>query len=190
MTGIILAGGKNSRMGTNKAFLEIGGTRLIDRTILLLKEIFEEIIVVANSPLQYSEHGVTVVTDFFKDSGPLSGIYSGLFFSANSHAFVCPCDMPFLDGRLIEYMVKFTADYDILVPYVGNGYYQPLHAIYGKRCLTIAKKMLEKGNMKIADMYKALNVLLITPNVIDLFDPSRRMFININTHEDVNNILN
>jgi len=188
MTGIILAGGKNYRMGTNKAFLEIGGVRLIDRTIRLFQGIFEEIIIVANSPLLYLDHDVTVVTDFFKDSGPLSGLYSGLFFAAGNHAFVCPCDMPFLDGPFIEHMIKLTVDHDILVPDSGDGL-QPLHAIYGKKCLPAAKKMIERGNLKIIDMYKGLNVLTITGNIIDLFDPARRMFFNVNTHEDMKKIL-
>jgi molybdopterin-guanine dinucleotide biosynthesis protein A len=161
---------------------------LIDRTIHIFQGIFEEIIIVANSPLPYFDHGVTVVTDFFKDSGPLCGIYSGLFFSAGSHAFVCSCDMPFLDGPFIEHMIKLTADHDIVVPHSVDGF-QPLHAIYGKKCLPAAKIMLERGNLKIRDLYKGLKVLTITEKVIDSFDSSKRMFINVNTQEDMKRII-
>jgi molybdopterin-guanine dinucleotide biosynthesis protein A len=188
MTGIILAGGRNHRMETNKAFLEIDGVRIIDRTIRLYRTIFEEIIIVTNSPLLYLEHGVTVVTDFFKASGPLSGIYAGLFFASANHAFVCPCDMPFLNDSFIEHMIKLTSSNDIVVPYSGDGF-QPLHAIYGKKCLPVAKKMLERGKLKISDMYKGLKVLTIKEDVIDSFDPARKMFFNVNTHEDMKKIL-
>ncbi len=187
MTGIVLAGGRNSRMGTNKAFLEIEGVRFIDRTIRLFHGIFEEIIIVTNTPLLYLDHGVTVVTDIYKNSGALGGLYSGLFFASGSHAFVCSCDMPLLDGRFIEYMEKITADYDIVVPHSGDGL-QPLHAIYGKKCLPAAKSLLEKRNLKIIDLYKGLRVLNVGEDVIDSFDPTRKMFFNVNTHEDMKKI--
>lgn len=188
MTGIILAGGGNRRMGTEKAFLEIDGIRIIDRTVDLFKSIFEEIIIVTNSPLLHLDHGVTVVTDVFKRSGPLGGIYAGLFFASSSHAFVCPCDMPFLNGAFIEHMIKLTADNDILVPHSGDGL-QPLHAIYGKRCLPVAKAMLERGRRKIDDMYKGLKVLTISEDVIDYFDATRKMFFNVNTRDDMEKVL-
>jgi molybdopterin-guanine dinucleotide biosynthesis protein A len=80
MTGIILAGGKNSRMGTNKAFLEINGIRLIDNILAIYKKIFSEIIIVTNDPLSYTEFSETViVTDIYKEKGALGGIYTGYF---------------------------------------------------------------------------------------------------------------
>ena len=89
MTGIILAGGKNSRMGTNKAFLEIDGSRLIDKTINIYRKIFSEIIIVTNDPLSYIEFtDAAIVTDIYKGKGPLGGIYTGLFYSKNNYAFI------------------------------------------------------------------------------------------------------
>jgi len=82
ITGIILSGGKNSRMGVNKAFLELDGQRLIDKILDIYKNIFSEIIIVANDPLSYTEFSDTIiVTDIYKGKGPLGGIYTGLFYS-------------------------------------------------------------------------------------------------------------
>ena len=88
ITGIILAGGKNSRMGTNKAYLEIDGERLIDKTLSIYRQIFTEIIIVTNDPLSYMEFtDAAVVTDIYKGKGPLGGIYTGLFYSKNHYRF-------------------------------------------------------------------------------------------------------
>ena len=191
MTGIILAGGRSYRMGTEKAFLEIDGTRIIDRTISLFKSIFDEVIIATNLPLLYLDFGVTVVTDFYKESGPLSGIYAGLFFASSNHVFICSCDMPFINVSFIEYMISHTDDYDILVPHTMEGY-QPLHAIYGKKCLPLARKMLEQSKLKIDYLYKEykeLHILSIEEAVLEAFDPSKKMFINVNTQEDMKKIL-
>lgn len=187
MTGIILAGGKNSRMGTNKAFLEIDGIRLINRTVSIFRRIFDEIIIVTNSPLSYLDQKVTLVTDIYKNKGALGGLYAGLFFAAHQHAFVCACDMPFLDSAFIEYMVKKLDNYDIIVPDAGDGL-QPLHAIYGKECLPIIKNFFNHDKLKITDLYKGLQTLIIQEDIINTFDPQKRMFININTYEQLQRV--
>src|SRR3989304_1657036 len=134
MRDVNVACSRNTRPGTHKAFLEINGVRLIDRTIAIFQGIFEEIIVVTNSPLSYLDQNVTIVTDVLENKGPLGGLYTGLFFASSQRAFFCACDMPFLDGHFIKYMIEHYADYDVVVPYSGDGL-QPLHAIYSKKCL-------------------------------------------------------
>lgn len=188
MTGIILAGGRNTRIGTDKAFLEINGVRLIDRTIAILKGIFEEIIVVTNSPLSYLDQNVTIVTDILENKGPLGGLYTGLFFAFSQRAFVCACDMPFLDGHFIEYMIENCTDYDVVVPYSGDGL-QPLHAIYSKKCLPAMLNHLKRDKLKIIDLYKGLKILTLNEGIIDSFNSGRKMFLNINSHADLRQIL-
>ena len=188
MTGIILAGGRNTRIGTNKAFLEINGARLIDLIITIFQGIFEEIIVVTNSPLSYLDQNVTIVTDILENKGALGGLYTGLFFASSQRAFVCACDMPFLDGHFIEYMIEHCADYDVVVPYSGDGL-QPLHAIYGKKCLPAMLNHLLHDRLKIIDLYKGLKILTIKEDIIGSFEMGRKMFQNINTHADLKHIL-
>src|SRR5512136_2460327 len=115
MTGVILSGGKSTRMGTNKAFLEIGGKRLIDRTMLVFRDMFPEIILVTNSPLDYLDQDCIIASDIFKNKGALGGIYTGLFYASYDHVFVSACDMPFLNRSFIEHLIKCVDKYDIVV---------------------------------------------------------------------------
>lgn len=188
MTGIILAGGKNRRMGRNKSFLEIDGERLIDRTVKILKEIFTEIIIVTNSPLEYLDLKAQIVTDIFKGKGSLGGIYTGLFYASSDKSFVTACDMPFLSKPFIEYMVEAAAaKHDIIVPDMPDGP-QPLHAIYSKTCLPNIKNLMDHDRLKITGFYKGLNILLIPHETIRSFDPDERMFFNINSDDDLKQI--
>lgn len=185
MTGIILAGGKNSRMGTNKAFLEIDGNRLIDKTINIYREIFSEIIIVTNDPLSYIEFTDTaIVTDIYKGKGPLGGIYTGLFYSKNDHAFISACDMPFLNKDFIIYLTGQADKFDIVVPQLSEGF-QPLHAIYSQKCLSHIKKMLIADKLKITGFYKEVRLLSIPEEKITPFSQDGRLFLNVNTPEDM-----
>lgn len=184
MTGIILAGGKNSRMGTDKAFLEIDNERLIDRIVRIFREIFEEVILVTNSPLAYLDQDVEIVTDIFKDKGALGGIYTGLFYASYGHAFVSACDMPFLSKAFIKYMMEHVGSYDIIVPDPADGL-QPLHAIYEKSCLPSIKKVISANELKITGFYRGLKIFRISEDIIKSFDPEGRMFFNVNSREDL-----
>jgi molybdenum cofactor guanylyltransferase len=185
MTGIILSGGKNKRMGTNKAFLCLGGERLIDRTIRIYKEIFDEIILVTNSPLDYIDLSCcTIVTDIVKGKGSLGGIYTGLFHASYDHAFVTACDMPFLNGGAIKYMIERSADFDIVVPECREGL-QPLHAVYSRQCIPAIKRCLEKDMIKIISFYKGLKALALPEGLFRQFDPEGNIFTNVNTQQDL-----
>ena len=187
MTGVILAGGKNRRIGTNKAFLVVNGSRIIDRTVGIFKDIFEEVIIVANDPLAYLDQNVTIVTDIVPDKGALGGIYTGLFFASQSRAFVCACDMPFIAKKFIEYMISQGDCYDIVTPDAGDGW-QPLHAVYDKKCLPAIKNLLDQDKLKIAGFYKSGRTLTIRDDITDTFDPEKKMFLNVNTYDDLQTI--
>ena len=184
MTGVILSGGKSTRMGTNKAFLEIKGERLIDRTVRLFKDLFDEVIVVTNDPLSYLGLDVTIVSDIIKDKGSLGGIYSGLFYASSIHAFIAACDMPYLNKKYIGYMIKQIAQNDIVVP-EKSGWMEPLHAIYSKNCLPPIKNLLMRNELKTTGFYKGLKVLIIPEETTKEFDPLNQMFVNVNTQEEL-----
>jgi molybdopterin-guanine dinucleotide biosynthesis protein A len=185
MTGIILAGGKNSRMGINKAFLEIDGTRLIDNILAVYQKIFSEIIIVTNDPLSYTEFPDTlIVTDIYKDKSALGGIYTGLFYATHDYSFVAACDMPFLNEDFITYLIGQAGKHDIIVPELPEGF-QPLHAIYSRNCLSHIKKLLSADKLKIAGFYKEVRLLSIPEEKIKPFNKDGRLFLNINTPKDL-----
>ena len=184
MTGIILSGGKNARMGENKAFIRINGERLIDRTIRIFRGLFDEIVLVTNDPLAYLEFDLKIVTDIIKGKAALGGIYTGLFHASCEHAFVCSCDMPFLNAEFIRYMRERARNYDVVVPVQPEGF-QPLHAIYSRRCLPAIKKYIDKDRLKITGFYKKARVLELPAEAIAPFDPEGRIFFNVNSPDDL-----
>jgi len=184
MTGIILSGGRSTRMGKNKAFLRVGGERLIDRTVRLFRAVFREVIIVTASPLDYLDQETVIVTDILPERGALGGIYTGLFYAGEEQAFVAACDMPFLNRSFIEYMASRATGYDIVVPAPPDGL-QPLHAVYSRRCLPAIRDLLERKRLKITGFYPGHKLRTISPEVLSSFDPEGRMFMNVNTPEDI-----
>lgn len=185
ITGIILAGGKNSRIGINKAFLKINGVRLINNIMGIYREIFNEVIIVTNDPLAYLEFtDAVIVTDLYKEKGALGGIYTGLFYASYKYSFVTACDMPSLNKDFILYMIEQTGKHDIIVPENAEGF-QPLHAVYSRNCLTAIKRLLTADKLKITGFYKEMCLLSIPEEKIKLFDKDGRLFRNINTLEDL-----
>ena len=191
MTGVILAGGKNSRIGLNKAFLEIGGKRIIDRTVEIYKKIFDEILIITNTPEDYQYLTESVIlgeaknlklkiyTDLIPHRGSLGGIYTGLHYSKSDYAFFAACDMPFLNERVIRHIIKVARDYDIIVPYFKHRLH-PLHAVYSKKCLPLIKVMVGKNRLKIKDLFLKCKVKRIT----DIPETKLPPFSNINTMRD------
>ena len=184
MTGVILSGGKNTRMGENKAFLRVGDERLIDRSVRIFRNLFEEVLISTNSPLEYLDQEATLVTDVYPEKGALGGIFSGLFFASHPRIFVAACDMPYLNIDFIRHMKDCRDDFDIVVPRTPDGL-QPLHAIYSHRCLEPMRRSIERDRLKITSFYKGLRIREILPDAISAFDPQGRMFLNVNSKKEL-----
>jgi molybdenum cofactor guanylyltransferase len=183
-SAVILAGGLNSRMGgQNKALLTIGGKRIIDRILEVLTRIFEEILLVTRRPDLYVGSDVRVVEDVFEVRASLTGIHAGLTHSRKDFIFVVPCDAPFLQPDLIRSLLdEIEPHVDVVVPRCGN-FYQPLCAIYSKRCLPWIEAMLAHGNLRIIDFFENVNLKTIPMEKLSQADPDQRSFINVNTPE-------
>jgi len=187
LTGVILSGGKSIRMGGNKAFSEIRGERIIDHTVDLLQKIYNQVILVTNEPLKYSYLDLEIVLDLIPESGPLVGIYTGLFYSSHSYSFITACDMPFLNRKVIEYMLTIKKNYDVVIPHLSDGYH-PLHALYSKRCIKFIKEQIREDNLKITDFFNRVKVREVPSDEIISLDPDLRSFLNINTPKDLEKI--
>jgi len=187
ITGIILAGGENIRMGKNKALLEINGQRIIDRTAKLFKGIFSQVILVTNTPLEYSYLDLEIAVDLIPKSGSLIGIYTGLFYSSYTHSFVAACDMPFLNRKVIENMITISKHYDVVIPHLNDGYH-PLHTIYSKRCIKFIEELIREDNLKIIDFFNKVKVRKVTSDEMSSLDPTMNAFLNINTPEDLEKV--
>ncbi len=181
---IVLAGGKGKRLGTDKAFLSIGGRVLIEGIVEKMAQIGDEVIIVTNSPQRYDHLEARLVGDIAPGKGALGGIYSGLRAAHSDHSLVVACDMPFLDLRLLRYMILLSSGQDVVIPRVG-GLTEPLHAIYSKQCLQPIERLLAAGGLKIIDFFPEVRVRYVEEHEIKLFDPQCLSFFNINTPADL-----
>ena len=182
MDAIILSGGEQRRMGgREKAFLEIGGKSLIERKVELLSGIFERIIVVTNNPAAYEHLGVSLVSDEKEGFGPLMGLCSGLEKSESEYCFVTTCDTPFVQEELVKHLKTAAAGFDVTVP-LWHGRYEPLCAVYSRRCLEHIRKTLETER-KVILFYDKVNVNSIPMETVMQFDPEGISFFNINTNQ-------
>ncbi|MFQ6069429.1 MAG: molybdenum cofactor guanylyltransferase [Candidatus Aminicenantales bacterium] len=180
---IILAGGKNTRMGREKAFLRIGERTIIEEQKDTLKKIFDEIIIVTNNHSYFHNLDVKVVKDIIPHCGPLGGLYSGLSVCSNIHGFLIGCDMPFPSISLINYMIKKIKKNDIVIPVSSRGL-EPLFAIYSLNCLETIKRHLEMKDLKISNVLNYHRVSYVSPREVKKFDPHEFSFLNVNTPEE------
>lgn len=179
-TAIILAGGKSSRMKyKNKAFLEYGGKSFIDIAIDKSK-IFEETIVVTNTPEYYDMKEVMVVKDIIPNSGPLGGIYTGLKYSNHHVAVVFPCDTPLISEHLLKYYVEISEGYHAVISKV-DGFFQPLCAVYTKDCEELFGESLRNGETKLPNLFNKMKIRYTSREEIEKFGDYETMFKNINT---------
>ena len=183
MNGIILAGGENRRMGTDKAFLEIDGRPMIDHILDVFSKLFERTIVVTNTPDRYRNYDVKVTSDALDVRGPLTGIYSGLLRSTDEYNFVAACDMPYLNPALISYMGKIAEGQDAVVPQF-NGFLEPLHAIYRRGLIPIMEAQIRIPDRRIRVLFDHIKVRYVTEEEIVRFDPLKRSFRNLNTPKE------
>jgi len=185
-TGVILSGGLNSRFdGKNKALLSVGGRRIIDRLLDVFSDLFDEIILVTNHPQHFLKWDLTIVTDVFDLRSSLTGIHTGLFYMKNPYAFFSACDTPFLKKEIVEILVEqIEQKIDIIMPETAAGF-EPLCAIYSKRCLKPAEDHLRANKVKIQWAFRSNRIKYIAENQLRPADPELRSFLNINTPEDL-----
>jgi len=175
-SGVILAGGQSSRMGgENKAFVEID----------TLASLFEEVCIVSKDASIFNRLGLKVVEDILDAQSPLSGIHAGLASISTEYAFCVGCDTPFMKKGVVEILKHAVEpEADVIVPFSGT-YYQPLCAVYSKRCVPIIEDQLKKGDMKVDHLFDRLNVKTVSYDTFKQVDPDLVSFFNINASSDL-----
>lgn len=186
MTGIILAGGKNIRMGRKKAFIKIDGIPIIEIILNIFREIFSEIIIVTNTPEDFEYTKVRLVKDRITNKGSLGGLYTGIKEATFDDCFVVACDMPFINLQLINHIIQIKG-YDAVVPKI-DGRFQPLFSTYSKNCLNVMEQHLSEEKLRISDIFTKIKVREIYENEIRLYDDKLLSLINLNTPEELNSI--
>jgi len=184
VSGIILAGGKSRRLGQDKALIRLGARTLIQIVVEKLQCLSDEVILSTNEFDRFAFLGVRMVRDVYSEGGVLGGLYSGLQSAKSPFALVVGCDMPFLNLNLLRFMILHAPGYDVVVPRLSMGI-EPLHAIYARTCLEPIRETLEKGRLRIVDFWDRVRVCYIEQDEIEVLDPQKLSFFNINTPEDL-----
>ncbi|GAB5417698.1 MAG: molybdenum cofactor guanylyltransferase [Crocinitomicaceae bacterium] len=173
-SGIILAGGRSSRMGEDKALLQIDGKPMIQHVSDVLRELCDEVII-ASSNEKHAQYGDLMVKDSAKDIGPLAGIQAGLLAAKNERSFVLSCDTPFVTKEILEALAEHFEGEQITLP-SSQGRLQPLIAIYGKEVLTTIASNLERNEHSLMQLQK-----ICSAKVIHFDESESKAFENINT---------
>jgi molybdopterin-guanine dinucleotide biosynthesis protein A len=183
-TLIILAGGESKRMSKPKHLLATAsGKTLIENLHERLSPMFTDSIVVGDDP-DLTLFGIRTVRDLYPLRSPLVGIYSGLIASRSDLCFVVACDMPFINLKLIQRLLSCASASDVAVPIVG-GYYEPLCAAYRRSTLPTIRVALDRGTLKVTDIYKHLRVQKFGEHIVRGIDPELSSFVNLNTPREL-----
>ena len=187
-TGVVLAGGRSSRMGRNKALLDVGGRRIVDRVFDALGSVTDRILVVrADDPWIddiAAARGALVVQDRYPGAGSLGGIYTGLAAAGGEAAFTVACDMPFLRADVARLVIGRAAEGDVVIPRLGDQL-ETMHAVYTKRCLPHMEERLRAGRLKIVGFFDRVRVVEVPEADVRRVADPEVVFMNVNTPDEL-----
>jgi len=184
LTGAILAGGKSLRYGRNKALEVIRGKSLIEHAVASLCRLCDPVLMVANDLTLYLHLRAVLVQDAIPEQGPLGGIYTALLFSPHPWILAKATDMPLLVEDLATMMLTLREGHDVVLP-ILNDRYEPLLALYSRRCLAPVAAALEKGERKIVSFFPKVRVKVLPEADWRTVDPEGLSFSNINTPQNL-----
>lgn len=182
--GVILAGGQSSRMGCDKATLEVGGIPMFHIILRTMRSLFNHVIIAGDRP-DLSQPDIPCFPDQYPGSA-LGGLYTGLAEAKTEWIFVSACDMPFPDEKIVRRLLALRKDADVVVPKTHGGF-EPLFAVYRKTCLPFMKEQLTNNRFKIDRFYPKVCVRYVS--VPDLPEGWERSLINVNTPEEFGSLL-
>lgn len=190
-SGIVLVGGEARRAeGKEKYFFRYHGERFIDRMIRTLSGVVDEIILVAKDPEQCDRFrdipDIRCVSDIRRGIGPVGGLQAGALAARGDLLFVSACDMPCINGEVVELLFRMIDGYDAVIPAWKEEMIEPLHAVY-RRAPLLAYLDYHEG-LSLRSLVKGLHARYIDVREIRDLDPTLETFTNINRLADLNNM--
>ncbi|MEN6615125.1 MAG: molybdenum cofactor guanylyltransferase [Syntrophorhabdus sp.] len=183
----ILAGGKSSRMGRDKATVEYQGISLIRNVYQKVSTVFDDVIVISSRHATIENVKLPIFRDIVAMQSPAVGIATALIYSRKPHIFVVACDMPFLTPEAMQCILDASRGMDITIPMVG-AYYEPLHAIYSRHCLAPLLRLIDGNNLKISNVFPYVTMTVVKDAPCFKRHDGRAVFSNINTQEELTQI--
>ena len=190
-SAIVLVGGQARRAnGSEKYFFIYEGRTFIERLIDTLREVTDEIILVARDPEQCKRfnrlEGVRCITDIRQGIGPIGGLHAGALAARGDLLFVSACDMPCIDARVIRYLFSVIDGHDAVIPCWDSEMIEPLHAVYRRPVLLDYLKDHESFSLR--PMIRSINTRYVPVTELEPLDPELKSFTNINKLEDLERI--
>lgn len=174
MKAVVLAGGKSSRMGQDKALMKMGGKMMIQHVSDNLAKVFDEVFVSGNRSEDFVS--MKVIKDKYEQKGPMEGIRSALAH-CQEDIFVCSCDMPFVSTELMKNMLQRKTENKICIAKCEGKIY-PVLGVYPYAILDALTKSIEKDQLKMTRFLEQQNA-----HYIQYDESFRPQFLNINTPE-------
>ncbi len=183
--GYVLTGGRSSRMGRDKALLELDGRTLIEVVAAHVKRALGEVTLIGNRD-KYSPLGLPVIDDLHPGQGPLAGIETALRHSRKPLVLVVACDMPFLNAPFLDALVQIAsvADAEVTVAESVDYAFESLCAVYNQSTLPFVEAALERGELKVTSLYEKVRVRKLSAEECRPYNPHGVLFSNINTPQD------
>ena len=174
-------------MGQDKAFLPFLGTTLLERVMMRVEQLGDELFVTTNQPERYRDFGVPLFEDVLPGKGALGGLLTALSSAQYPFLIVVACDMPFVNADILTeaYQRLLSQNADVAVPHTENGY-EPFHAVYRREtCLPAIKLALEAGERRLISWFPSVKVVPISDDDLRRYDPIEVAFWNVNTADDL-----
>ncbi len=183
ITGIILAGGKSSRMGEDKGLILLNGKPMIKHIIDRLEELGLSIMIVANNS-DYEQFNYPVFNDLMKEKGPLGGIYTGLFHSKTEANLILSCDTPNVTVELLQMIIDQSRETMVTIPEFNNRLH-PLIGVYHRKAIELIHENLVNNQLKLIKVCEDLNAKIVNvPTELG----KEIYFSNINTQQELQNL--
>ncbi|RED44908.1 molybdenum cofactor guanylyltransferase [Seonamhaeicola aphaedonensis] len=182
ITGIILAGGKSSRMGSDKGLIKLNDESFIEYSIKAMKPLVNDILIVSDNP-DYDVFGYKRIEDDIKDAGPVAGICSGLNASETENNLILSCDIPLIKTNILEKLINSSDEHSEIIQIESNGKTMPLIAMYKKQCAPTFLKALKNDERRLRQVISTMK----TKNVV-LTIEEQSTTMNVNTQEELKTI--
>lgn len=180
---IVLCGGRSRRMGREKWSLPFGGETLLARTVRIVREVCDEVWVVAREGQEVAAGDYRIVRDPAEGLGPLAGLVAGLEAVTAERAFLTSCDVPFLRPEYVRRMLELSRGHAVAVPLL-DGYHMCTSAVYAREVLPIARRLLREERLRPLFLVREVDALIVDETALREMDPDLASFRDCNTRED------
>ena len=188
----ILAGGKSSRMGSDKGLIEINGRPMTAHLIDTLQDLGIITSIISNNS-DYQQFGLPVLPDIIKDQGPLGGLYTAMRWTRTTNVLLLSCDMPFLGSEAITTLLEAIQPGKIIAAQM-NGRLNPMPAIYPSILEEKVKSLISEHKLQLCRWISEQNPVVVSlengpkPDEGNNFSYFEERFVNLNTPEDIDNL--